>query len=237
MFLPYHYGFFLDPTLLILIPGIILALIAQARVNSAFNKYSQINSGKGFTASAAARRMLDENGLDGVQVRQAQGRLTDNYDPRNRTLNLSQSVYGSSSLAALGVAAHEAGHAVQHGRHYAPMALRTYLVPVANIGSYAAWPLLIIGLLMSFQPLVWAGVIVFGAAVLFQLVTLPVELDASRRGLQMLRDGGYLAEEEVAGARRVLTAAAMTYLAATLMAILQFLRILLIANGGSRRRN
>jgi Zn-dependent membrane protease YugP len=232
VFFPY-----IDPTWLILIPGIIIALYAQSRVNRAFAKYSQINSNGGLTAEIAARRMLDDNGLDGVQILKTQGKLTDNYNPKNRTLNLSQTVYGSSSLAALGVAAHETGHAIQHGKHYAPMALRTFLVPVANIGSYAAWPLVILGLMFSFQPLVVAGVIVFGAALLFQLVTLPVEFDASRRGLQMLRDGGYLAEEEVAGARKVLTAAAMTYLAATLMAILQFLRLLLLANGGNRRRN
>jgi hypothetical protein len=189
------------------------------------------------TAAVVARRMLDMNGLQSVPVQLMQGKLTDNYSPKTRTLNLSQSVHDSASLAALGVAAHEVGHAVQHSAHYAPMAIRGAIVPVANIGSYAAWPLLIIGLLMSFQPLVWAGVAVFGFAVLFQLVTLPVEYDASHRGLAMLRDGGFLADEEIAGARRVLSAAALTYLAATLMAILQFLRLLLIANGNSRRRS
>lgn len=229
--------FYFDSTMLLLIPGIIIALFAQARVNNAFAKYSQIKSNIGWTGASAARRMLDENGLDGVKIHLTQGKLSDNYNPKNRTLNLSSSVHDSQSLAALGVAAHEVGHAIQHGQHFAPMALRSALVPVANIGSYAAWPLLFIGLLMSFQPLVYIGVGVFAFAVLFQLVTLPVEFDASRRGLAMLRDGGFLAEEEVLGARRVLSAAAMTYLAATLMAILQFLRLLMLANGGRRRND
>ncbi len=226
--------FYFDNTMLLLIPGIILAMVAQARVGSAFNKYSQIKSALGMSGAAAARRMLDENGLSAVQIRQASGRLSDHYDPRTRTLNLSESVYNSQSLAALGVAAHEVGHAVQHGEKYAPMALRSALVPAANIGSYAAWPLLILGLILSIQPLVYAGVAVFGLAVLFQLVTLPVEYNASRRALAML-ERGYLSDEEITGARRVLSAAALTYLAATLMAILQLLRLLLLANGSRRR--
>lgn len=230
-----YWPIFGDPTWLLIIPGLLLALYAQARVNSAFHKYSQIQSYGGMTASVAARRMLDMSGLMEVPVKLMEGRLTDNYNPKTRSLNLSQSVHGGASLAALGVAAHEVGHAVQHSERYAPMAIRGALVPMANIGSYAALPLLILGLIMSIQPLVWVGVGVFGFAVLFQLVTLPVEYDASRRGLQMLRDGGYLAEEEVAGARKVLSAAALTYLAATLMAVLQFLRLFLIASGGRRR--
>lgn len=233
----YGHPYLFDSTWLLLIPGILLALLAQSRVNSAFNRYSQVKSMSGWTGAAAARRMLDENGLDNVPIRPAQGRLSDNYDPRKKVLNLSQSVHDSQSLAALGVAAHEVGHAIQHKNRYAPMALRSALVPVANIGSFAAWPLLIIGLMFAMPVLVDIGIAVFSAAVLFQLVTLPVEFDASRRGLALLRDSGYLQEEEVAGARKVLTAAAMTYLAATLMAILQLLRLLLIANGGSRRRN
>jgi Zn-dependent membrane protease YugP len=231
----FGYPFYFDSTWLILIPGILLAIFAQARVNGVFNKYSQIKSYGGWTASAAARRMLDENALDGVPIRPAQGRLSDNYDPRRKVLNLSRPVYGSQSLAALGVAAHEVGHALQHRQGYAPMALRSFLVPVANIGSFAAWPLLIAGLLLAMPVLVDIGIAVFGAAVLFQVVTLPVEFDASRRGLALLREGGFLQEEELAGARKVLSAAALTYLAATLMAVLQLLRLLLIANGGRRR--
>lgn len=224
-----------DTTWLILIPGIILAIYAQAKVNGAFNRYSQINASSGWTGAAAARRMLDENGLYDVPVQIANGRLSDHYDPRRRTLNLSQSVHGSPSLAALGVAAHEVGHAVQHSRRYAPMALRQALVPAANIGSYAAWPLLIAGIVFTIPLLVDIGIAVFGIAVLFQLVTLPVEYNASHRGMEMLRDGGFLQQEEAAGARKVLSAAALTYLSATLMAILQLLRLLLIANGGRRR--
>ena len=229
------YGF--DSTWLLILPGLLLAWWAQHMVNRAFNDFSQIPSRGGWTGAAMARRMLDANGLQNVRIEAAAGNLTDNYNPRSQTLNLSQGVHSSTSLAALGVAAHEVGHAVQHGRHYAPMALRSALVPVANIGSYAAWPLLLAGLLFSFTPLVYAGIFVFAFAVLFQLVTLPVEFNASRRGLRMLAEGGYLSDEEVAGARRVLTAAALTYLAATLMAVLQFLRLLLIANGGRRRND
>ncbi len=231
----YGLPFRFDPTWLILIPGILLAIYAQARVNGAFNRYSQIRSSSGWTGASAARRMLDENGLYDVPVQPAQGRLSDHYDPRKRTLNLSQGVHDSASLAALGVAAHEVGHAVQHSRRYAPMALRQALVPAANIGSYAAWPLLIAGLLLGMPLLVDIGIAVFGIAVLFQLITLPVEYNASRRGLELLKDGGFLQEEEVAGARKVLSAAALTYLSAMLMAVLQLLRLILIANGGRRR--
>lgn len=227
--------FVMDSTWLILIPGILLAIYAQAKVNGAFNRYSQIRSSSGCTGASAARRMLDENGLYDVPVQPAQGRLSDHYDPRKRTLNLSKGVHDGASLAALGVAAHEVGHAVQHSRRYAPMALRQALVPAANIGSYAAWPLLIAGLLLSMPLLVDIGIAVFGIAVLFQLITLPVEYNASHRGLELLRDGGFLQEEEIAGARKVLSAAALTYLSATLMAVLQLLRLILIANGGRRR--
>lgn len=230
-----YFPYFSDYTWLLIIPGVLVALFAQSKVKSAFSRYNEIRSCSGIPASVAARRMLDMNGLHDVPVNLMQGSLTDNYNPKSRTLNLSQSVHDSASLAALGVAAHEVGHAVQHSTRYAPMGIRSVLVPVANIGTYAAWPLLILGLVMSMQPLVWAGVVVFGFAVLFQLVTLPVEYNASRRGLAMLRDGGFLADEEVAGARKVLSAAALTYLAATLMAILQFLRLFILASGSRRR--
>lgn len=229
-------SFYWDPTILLILPGLLLAWYAQSKVNRTFARYSEIRSRIGMPAAAAARRMLDMNGLHEVPVNVMQGRLTDNYNPRKRTLNLSQPIHDSASLAALGVAAHEVGHAVQHSTKYAPMAIRSVIVPVASIGSWAAWPLLILGLIMAIPQLIWAGVIVFGFAVLFQLVTLPVEYNASRRGLEMLRDGGFLEEEEIAGARRVLSAAALTYLAALAVAILQFLRIFLIASG-SRRRN
>ncbi len=229
----YFYG--IDPTWLILIPGIVLAMLAQAKVSRAFSRYSAIQSARGWSGAQVARHILDQNGLSNVSIQPIAGSMTDNYNPRRHMLSLSQSVYGSSSLAAVAVAAHEVGHAVQHQRNYAPNAIRAALVPLANIGSFAAWPLLILGIVLSFQPLVYIGVGVFAAAVLFQLVTLPVEFNASSRALAMLRDGGYLAEEEIIGARQVLSAAAMTYLAATLMSVLQLLRLLAIANGGRRR--
>lgn len=230
----YYYGY--DTTWLLILPGILLAMWAQARVRNAFAQYSQVPARRAATAAEVARQILAQNGLSDVPVVGVGGSLTDNYDPRQRRLNLSQSVYNSNSLAALGVAAHEVGHAIQHQRQWAPMRFRSALVPLANIGSYAAWPLLILGLLFSIPQILWVGVAVFAFAVLFQLVTLPVEFDASRRALLLLREGGFLEEDEVLGARRVLQAAALTYLAATLTAILQFLRLFLLANG-RRRRN
>jgi len=230
--------FYLDYTILLIIPGIILAMWAQSRIKSTFAEYARVFSNNGWTAEMMARRILDDNGLQDVQVTSVAGNLSDHYDPRRHVLRLSESVYGSSSLAALGVAAHEVGHALQHQRGYVPMALRSAIVPVANIGSYLAWPLLIIGMLMASQTLIIWGVAAFGFAVLFQLVTLPVELNASGRAMALLREGGYLTDMELPGARKVLNAAALTYLAATLMAILQFLRLLLLSGllGGGRRR-
>lgn len=230
--------FYLDYTILLIIPGIILAMWAQSRIKSTFAEYARVFSNNGWTAEMMARRILDDNGLQDVQVTSVAGNLSDHYDPRRHVLRLSESVYGSSSLAALGVAAHEVGHALQHQRGYVPMALRSAIVPVANIGSYLAWPLLILGMLMASQTLIIWGVAAFGFAVLFQLVTLPVELNASSRAMTLLREGGYLTEMELPGARKVLNAAALTYLAATLMAILQFLRLLLLSGllGGGRRR-
>lgn len=233
----YGYGYGLDPTWLLIIPGVLLAMWAQARVSSAFSRYSAIPSSRGWTGAQVARSILDNNGLHDVAINAISGSMTDNYNPRNRTLNLSQTVFGSTSLAAVAVAAHESGHAIQHQQGYVPNAIRSALVPVANIGSFAAWPLLILGLVLSFYPLVYIGIGVFAAAVLFQIVTLPVEFNASARALVQLRDGGYLAEDEVIGARKMLSAAAMTYLAATLMSVLQLLRLVLLANGGRRRND
>ncbi len=235
MFMPFAYWY--DPTWLILIPAVILAIYAQVRVSSTFNRYSQIMSERGFTAAEVASHMLRHHGLGDVPVEMAQGRLTDHYDPKKRVLRLSQSTFSSSSVAALGVAAHEVGHAIQHQQGYTPMKVRTALVPLANIGTYAAFPLLILGLILQLVGLVYVGIGVFALAVLFQLVTLPVEYDASRRARTLLQDGGYLTVQETADARKVLSAAALTYLAATLMSLLQLLRFILLAGAMGRRRD
>lgn len=231
MLFPYYY---FDPTMLIVIPGLLLALWAQFRTQSVFTKYSKVNAQSGMTASQVAEDMLRQNGITDVTVQRIGGNLTDNYDPRNNVLSLSSTVYDSSSLSALGVAAHEVGHVLQHYDQYAPLKIRSAFVPVAQLGSYAAVPLFILGLLMSWEPLMWAGIIVFIAVVLFYLVTLPVEYNASGRAIAALETGGYLTREETVPARKVLNAAGLTYVAAALQAFLQLLR-LLVLSGGRRR--
>lgn len=231
MLFPYYY---FDPTMLIVLPGLLLALWAQFRTQSVFTKYSKVNAQSGMTAAQVAEDMLRQNGITDVTVQRIGGNLTDNYDPRNNVLSLSSTVYGSSSLSALGVAAHEVGHVLQHYDQYAPLKIRSAFVPVAQLGSYAAVPLFILGLLMSWEPLMWAGIIVFIAVVLFYLVTLPVEYNASGRAIAALETGGYLTREETVPARKVLNAAGLTYVAAALQAFLQLLR-LLVLSGGRRR--
>ena len=230
----YMYG--LDPTMLIVLPGIILALIAQARVSGVFAKYSKAPSKRGWTAAAMAEDMLRRGGLD-VAVEPARGSLTDHYDPRENVLKLSESVYGSTSIAALGVAAHEVGHAFQHAESYAPLTVRSAIVPAANIGSHAAVPLFLVGMIFSWPGLMWAGIAVFTLAVAFYLVTLPVELNASTRALAALEMGGYLDYMESRDAGKVLKAAAWTYIAGALSAVLQLLRLLALAGVGGRRRD
>lgn len=232
--MPYLYW---DPTMLLIIPGVLIALWAQMRVQSTFARYSALESRAGVPAAKVVRRLLNDNDLAHIAVQPVRGSLTDHYNPRKHTLALSEPVYGSSSLAALGIAAHEAGHALQHRDHYAPLKLRNFIVPVASVGSYMAWPLLILGLVLAWQPLVVAGVALFSLAVIFQLITLPVEFNASRRALAMLRDGGYVTQEELPAARSVLSAAALTYVAAALMAVLQLLRLLLLSGLTGRRRD
>lgn len=229
-----YFGYYLDPTMLIVLPGLILAIWAQAKVQSVFHKYSKVASQKGYTAAEVAREMLTQNGIVDVTVERIRGSLTDHYDPRTNVLGLSDSVYDSSSLAALGVAAHEVGHVYQHYEGYTPLKLRSTFVPVAQVGSYAAVPLFILGLLMSWEPLMWAGIIVFMLVVLFYLITLPVEFNASSRAVYALEAGGYLTYEEARPARKVLNAAGLTYIAAALQAFLQLLRLLVLA-GGRRR--
>ncbi len=228
--------FYFDPLYFLMIaPAMILSLGAQMWVQSAFARYSKVMNRRALTGAEAARAILDSAGLYHVRIEVAQGFLSDHYDPRTRVLRLSPDVFGRPTLAAVGVAAHEAGHALQHAQGYAPMHLRTALVPVAQIGSQLAWPLLLFGFLLQALTLVKLGVILFAGAVAFQLVTLPVEFNASRRALAALRTTGILAPDEIAGARHVLSAAALTYVAAAVAAVMQLLYFLLRSGllGGS----
>ena len=235
--MPYgYYGYYFDPTYILIIIAAIISLIAQWRVNSAFSKYSRVASMSGMTGAQAARMMLQSNGINDVSVQRISGKLTDHYNPSTKVLNLSESVYGSTSVAAIGVAAHECGHAIQHARGYFPLSLRTALVPVANIGSQLSWVFIIVGAILSFnQTLITIGIIMFSAAVLFQLVTLPVEFNASARALEQLESNGILYRDEVSQTRKVLSAAALTYVAAAATAILQLLRLIILFGGRGRR--
>lgn len=214
---------------------LIISMWAQIKVNSTYKKYSKVYSRAGMTAEVAVRKILDSNGLFNVGITRVPGELTDHYDPRSNTIALSDSVYGSTSVAAIGVAAHEAGHAIQHAVGYGPIKLRTALVPVTNFGSRLAMPLFIIGLLLANQPLAYAGIILFSLTVVFQLVTLPTEFNASRRAVKALGGYGYMNDEELKGTKKVLSAAAMTYLAALFVALASLLRLIIIAGGGRRR--
>lgn len=224
------FPFFFDPTMVLLVPALILAFWAQARVKSTFAQYSQVGSRRGVTGSDVAGALLSRFGLSDVPVRAIPGSLTDHYDPRDRSLSLSESVYGSTSIAAIGVAAHEVGHAMQHQEGYVPLQLRNAIVPVVNIGSMAAFPLFFIGLLFRGQTLMDLGIALFVGVLVFHLVTLPVELDASSRALRVLEGTGMLASDEIIGARRVLNAAAWTYVSATVMAAAQLVRLLVLRN-------
>lgn len=230
-------GYYFDPTWILVIIGAVLSMAASARVNSTFSKYSKIRSMTGMTGAQAASRLLNSQGIYDVQVREVRGQLTDHYDPRTKTVNLSESVYGSTSVAAIGVAAHECGHAMQDNTGYVPLRLRGAIVPVANIGSHAAFPLIILGVIIGGMgsPLVNIGLILFSLAVVFQLVTLPVEVNASKRAITLLGQVGILGSEEVGHTRKVLGAAALTYVAALAASVLQLLRLLLLFGG--RRNN
>lgn len=227
--------FYWDSSMILLLPAIAFALWAQFKVKSSFAKYSKIYASSNLTGVQVARKILDSYGLQDVRIEATPGELTDHYDPRDKTLRLSEPVYGSTSLAAIGVAAHESGHAVQHAKNYSPLALRSAIVPIAQIGTYASWPLLILGLMLGTPFLVKLGVVIFSGVVLFQLVTLPVEFNASSRALSVLSTGGYLQSNELDGAKKVLSAAAMTYVAAALMGILQLLRLLIMSGLLGRR--
>ncbi len=223
-----------DSTYILVILAAIISLIASAKVKSTYAKYSKVLSARGITAEQAAQQILYGAGLSQVPINQVAGNLTDHYDPRSQTLALSQTVFGSSSVAAIGVAAHECGHAIQDAENYAPIRIRNAIVPVVNFGSTLSWPLLLLGLVLSFDPLVLAGIWLFSLVVVFQLVTLPVEFNASRRAMQILEERGILGDTELKGARKVLSAAAMTYVAAAVGSLLQLARLLMIRN--SRRR-
>ena len=230
----YGYGYYFDPTYFLVLIGAVLCIWAQARVSSTYNRYSRVLSRTGMTGAQAAQRILQLSGIYDVRIEHVGGKLTDHYDPVNKVLRLSDTVYGSTSVAAIGVAAHECGHAVQHDKGYAPLQFRSALVPVANIGSKAGIPLILLGALLGMnQTLIHIGIWVFALAVLFQLVTLPVEFNASGRALAMLGDYGMLDRDETKGCRKVLQAAALTYVAAAASAILQ----LVLLFGGNRRRD
>ncbi len=229
--------------LILVLPAVIFSLWASIRVNTTFKKYSKIRSMRGITGAEAARRVLDANGLQHIRIEQIPGNLTDHYDPRSDVIRLSESVYGNTSVAAVGVACHEAGHAVQHAANYAPVKIRAAIIPVTNIGSRLAIPLIILGILLNslasapeFLVIAYIGVACYGLCTLFQLVTLPTEFDASRRALRCIESYGILGSEEIGGARRVLTAAAMTYVAALAVSLMQLLRLFLMVSGNSRRR-
>ena len=229
-----YWPFFYDWTYILLIPALILSMWAQFRVSSTFSRFSKVRASSGMTATQMAEQLLHAEGVYDVSVERTRGNLTDHYDPKNMVLRLSDSTANSTSVAALGVAAHEAGHVLQHRDGYAPLMLRTAAVPVVNIGSNLSWPLFVVGLIFSWEPLLYVGISLFALAVLFALITLPVEFNASKRALAALEANGYLQPgEEMRGARKVLSAAAMTYVASAFMAIMQLLRLLAIA--GARR--
>lgn len=223
------YPYYFDPTTIILIPAIIFTMYAQMKINSAYGKYQNVGTVRNITGAQAARMILDRNGLSDVRIELVSGKLSDHYDPRVRVLRLSNGVYNSTSVAAVGIAAHECGHAIQHAAGYVPLKLRNTIVPAVNFASNLAWPLLIFGLLFSAQGLQSLGILAFVLVVAFHAITFPVEANASSRALNQLTENGIIFNEEVTGVRRVLSAAAMTYLAALATAVLSLFRMIIIA--------
>ena len=223
-----------DPTYILVLIGVMLSLAASSKVNSTYSRYARVGARCGMTGAEAARQLLNSQGIYDVTIRRVPGHLSDHYDPRTRTVNLSDSVYGATSIAAIGVAAHECGHAIQDADSYAPLKIRGALVPVANFGATLSWPLIILGLFMgSGSVLIQIGILMFSLSVLFQLVTLPVEFNASSRAVRLLDENGILVGQEVGQTRQVLSAAALTYVAAAAASILQLLRLLILF--GNRR--
>ncbi|MBC3938889.1 MULTISPECIES: zinc metallopeptidase [Anaerotruncus] len=229
MFYPFDHYY-----LILVVPALLFAAWAQAQVSGAYNRYSRVRVSRGMTGAMAARRILDDNGLTGVRVERVAGKLSDHYDPGERVVRLSAGVYDSDSVASLGVAAHECGHAVQHATHYAPLTFRNAIIPITNFGSKLSIPLIIVGLFLS-GTLVDIGLLLFSLVAVFQLVTLPVEFNASSRALATLENGNFLDRRELEGARKVLRAAALTYVAALLVSVAQLMRLILLF--GNRRRD
>lgn len=227
--------FFMDYYYIILvIPAMLLAVWAQFKVKSTYNKFSKVSNTKGITGAYAAQAVLTHYGINDVRIEQVSGKLTDHYDPKAKVIRLSEGVYGSSSIAAVGIACHEAGHAAQHAQDYAPIKIRNSLVPVCNIGSSLGIPLALLGYFLGFEPLITVGLLLYAVIALFHVVTLPVELNASRRAMNVIDDTGLLQDDEQSGAKKVLTSAAMTYVASMLVAIANLLRLVLRFNN---RRN
>lgn len=231
----YPYGFYFDGTYLLIIIGAVITMIASSKMNSTFRRYSRVRCHCGLTGSQAAERILNQAGIYDVSVQRIRGNLTDHYDPRNKVLRLSDSTYGSDSIAAIGVAAHECGHAIQHQKGYVPLTIRGALVPIVNIGSNLSWVFIIAGIFLGMnQSLIHFGIILFSLAVVFQLVTLPVEFNASARALKILGNTGIMYGDEVAQTRKVLSAAALTYVAGAAAALLGLLRLVLLFGGNDR---
>lgn len=227
--------FFYDPTWWLIIVGMLLCLVASGNVSATYRKYSKIENARGMTASEVAERILKGAGISDVRIERIEGELTDHYDPKNKVVRLSESVYHSTSVAAIGVAAHECGHVLQHYNGYLPIRVRNAIVPVVNFGSKLSWPLILLGVLFGLTNLVDVGIILFTMVLLFQIVTLPVEFNASKRAISVIRDTGILYGDEITGAKKVLNAAALTYVAGVIATALQVLRLFLLF--GRRRRN
>ena len=231
----YYYGYGFDIWIVPVLIAVIWSMIASARVNSTFKKYSSVINRRGMTGADCAMAVLRAGGVNDVRIERVSGNLTDHFDPRTKVIRLSDAVYSSTSVAALGVAAHEAGHAVQHSVNYLPIRIRSAIIPVTTLGSNLAMPLVLLGIIVSLPGLAYVGVALFGLSALFQLVTLPVEFNASRRALESLRDENILMEGEVDSARKVLSAAAMTYVAALAVSLANLLRLFMLVNRNSRR--
>ncbi len=225
---------FYDPTFVLLIPAIIIAMYAQSKIKTTYNKYSKIGARRGYTGSQIARTLLDRNGLNEIDIELVRGNLTDHYDPRKKVLRLSNGIYNGHSIAAYGIAAHEVGHAIQHSKHYVPLQIRNLIAPVASIGAKFVWVFIILGFFMQNNNMIQYGILLYIGVVIFQVITLPVEFNASSRAIKQLDANNLLYAEEIPKAKKVLSAAALTYVAATLVAVAQLLRLLVITGYGRR---